>query len=74
VISRTLVIILAFGAAVYRAVQGAWIEAAGLASLGIGLVVLGASARRPAVRPLAWIAFLLTAASILVVLLRGRFG
>jgi hypothetical protein len=74
VISRTLVIVLAFGAALYRAVQGAWVEAAGMASLGAGLVVFGASARRPGLRPLAWMAFLLTAASILVVLLRGRFA
>jgi hypothetical protein len=72
VISRTLVILLAFGAAVYRATHAAWIEAAGLASLGSGLVILTIAARRPALRPLAWLAFLLTAASILLVLLRGR--
>jgi hypothetical protein len=40
VISRTLVIALALGAAVFRAAQGAWVEAGGLASLGVGLIVL----------------------------------
>ena len=72
VISRALVIVLAFGAAVYRATQAAWIEAAGLASLGCGLVILGLAARRPALRPLAWLAFLLTAGVVVIVLLRGR--
>ena len=71
-ISRPLVIILAFGAAVYRATQAAWVEAAGLAGLGAGLVILSLAARRPSLRPLAWLAFLLTAASIVAVLVRGR--
>ena len=71
-ISRTLVIALAFGAAIYRATQSAWVEAGGLASLGGGLVLLTLAARRPAARPLAWLAFLLTAASVIVVLLRTR--
>jgi len=72
VISRPLVILLAFGAAIYRLTQAAWIEAAGLAGLGSGLVLLGLAARRPALRPLAWLAFLLTAGSIIAVLIRGR--
>ena len=71
VISRTLVIILALGAALYRATQGAWVEAGGLAALGAGLVLLALAPRRPALKPLAWVAFLLTAASMIVVLLRG---
>ena len=69
-ISRLFVIVLAFGAAVYRALQSAWIEAAGLASLGAGLVLLGVAARRPGLKPFAWLVFLLTAASIGVVLIR----
>jgi hypothetical protein len=72
VISRTLVIALALGAAIYRVTQAAWIEATGLAGLGVGLILLTASARRPALRRLAWLAFLVTAASVIVVLLRGR--
>jgi hypothetical protein len=72
VISRTLVIALALGAAIYRATQAAWIEAIGLAALGVGLILLTVSARRPALRRMAWLAFLLTAASVIVVLLRGR--
>jgi len=72
VVSRTLVIALALGAAIYRATHAAWIEAIGLAALGGGLMLLTVSARRPALRILAWFAFLLTAASVIVVLLRGR--
>jgi hypothetical protein len=71
VISRTLVIVLALGAALYRAVQGAWVEAGGLAALGAGLILLALAPGRPALKPLAWVAFLLTAASMIVVLLRG---
>jgi Na+/phosphate symporter len=70
-ISRTFVIVLAFGAAAYRASQAAWVEAAGLVSLGAGLILLGMAARRPGLKPFAWLAFLLTAVSIGVVLLRG---
>jgi hypothetical protein len=71
VISRTLIIALALGAALYRALQGAWVEAGGLAALGIGLILLALASRRPALRPLAWVSFLLTAASMGAVLLRG---
>ncbi len=71
-VSRYLVITLALAAAAYRASQLAWVEAGGLASLGVGLVILSLAARRPALRPLAWLAFLVTAASIAAVLLRVR--
>ncbi len=71
-ISRTLVIVLAFGAAAYRASQTAWIEAAGLACLGAGLVCLAAARKRPGLKPLAWVAFLGTAVSMGLVLLRAR--
>jgi hypothetical protein len=74
VISRTLVIALALGAAVFRAAQGAWVEAGGLASLGAGLIVLALARHRPVLRPVAWIAFTLTGLSMIVVLLRGPLG
>ena len=69
-ISRYFVIALAFGAAAYRASQGAWVEATGLVGLGGGLVGLKLSATRPALRPLAYLGFLVTAAAVGVVLFR----
>lgn len=69
-ISRYFVIALAFGAAVYRASQGAWVEAIGLVGLGAGLVVLKLSAAKPALRPFAFLAFLVTAVAMGVVLVR----
>jgi len=71
VISRYLVIALALAAAVYRASQSAWVETGGLLSLGVGLIILSLAARRPALRPLAWLAFLVTAASMIAMLLRA---
>lgn len=68
-ISRLLVIALAFGAAAFRASQGAWVEAGGLAALGAGLLILRVW---PAQKRVAWGAFALTGLSMLVVLLRGR--
>jgi hypothetical protein len=70
VISRYLVILLAAGAAVMRATQGAWVEAAGLASLTAGLVLLRLAGTRPALKPLAYLAFLVTALAIAVMLIR----
>ena len=72
VISRTLVIVLALAAAAYRASQAAWVETVGLACLGAGLICLAGARRRPALKPLAWLAFLGTAISMTLVLLRGR--
>ncbi len=69
-ISRYVVIALAFAAAGLRVSQGAWVEAAGLAGLGAGLALLKLAAVRPAVKPAAYVAFLITALSILVVLIR----
>jgi hypothetical protein len=66
-ISRTLIILMAFGAAAYRAAGGAWVEAGGLAALGAGLLVLRVL---PGQRWLAVLAFALTALSIVVVLMR----
>jgi len=73
VISRYLVILLAFVAAAFRVSQGAWIEATGLASLGGGLLVLKLAATRPVLKPLAYVAFLVTAFSIVVVLIRQYY-
>ncbi len=67
-ISRYLVIALAFIAGAMRVSQGAWIEAAGLFALGIGLAILRLA--HPKWRPAAYISFLVTALSIVLVLLR----
>lgn len=69
-ISRPLVIALAFIAAGIRASQGAWPETIGLTALGAGLVILRVAERRPALRQYAWLCFFLTAAVIVLVLLR----
>ena len=69
-ISRTLVIVLAFVAALMRAAQGAWVETAGLTGLGAGLVFLRVAERKPAARTYAWICFAVTAASMIVVFMR----
>jgi hypothetical protein len=68
VISRYLVIALAFIAGAMRIAQDAWIEAAGLFGLGAGLAILKLA--RPALRPVAYVAFVITALSIVIVLLR----
>ena len=73
VISRYLVIALAFIASGFRLAQGAWLEATGLAALGLGLSFLKAAEHSPAVRPLAWISFAVTAIVIAVVLVRMYF-
>ena len=69
-ISRYIVILLAAGAAVMRAAQGAWVEAAGLASLTAGLVLLRFATARPALKRIAYLAFLVTALAIVVMLIR----
>ena len=66
-ISRVLIIVLAFGAALYRAGQGAWVESGGLFALGFGLLILRVA---PKLTWLAVASFVLTAASMLVVFLR----
>ena len=68
--SRYFVIALALGAAAYRAVQGAWIESIGLFGLGAGLVALKLSGTRPALRRLAYLAFLVTAVALGAILYR----
>ena len=71
-VTRTVVIILAFAAAAYRASQGAFVEAAGLAGLGSGLLLLRIAAGRIAYRNAAIGCFAVTAASILAVIIRDR--
>jgi hypothetical protein len=72
VISRYLLIVLAVGAGVYRAVQGAGLASAGMFALAGGLVVLKWSERKPAVRPFAYLCFVWTAASIALFLIQRR--
>ena len=56
----------------YRASQGAFVEAAGLAGLGSGLLLLRLAAGRIAYRNAAIGCFVVTAASILAVIIRDR--
>jgi hypothetical protein len=72
VISRILVILLAFVVAAVQLSRGAWVEASGLAGLGAGLLILRARGNQPTWRRLAWAAFSVTGLAILVVLLRMR--
>jgi len=71
-ISRYLVIVLALGAAARQAFHHAWLQAAGLVALAAGLIILQLAHRRPAMRPLAWVAFAMTAATMAVVWMRMR--
>jgi hypothetical protein len=72
VVSRYILIVLAFGLGIYRAMQGAWLASAGLLTLGTGLIVLKLAEKRPAIRPFAYVCFLATAATIAVILVQGR--
>jgi hypothetical protein len=72
VISRLLVIVLAFAAAVAQVSRGAYVEAAGLVGLGAGLLILRQWGRDPRRRWLAWAAFGITAAAMAVVAMRMR--
>jgi hypothetical protein len=72
VITRYLLIVLAFGLGLFRAAQGAWLAAAGLFAMAAGLVVLKLAERRPALRPIAYVCFLATAVTIAVILVQGR--
>ena len=73
-ISRYLVIVLAFVAAGFRIVQGAWVEAIGLASLGLGLSFLKLADHTPALRGFAIASFAVTALAIAVALIRLYWG
>jgi hypothetical protein len=72
VISRYLLIALAFGLAVYRATQGAWLPASGLAAMAAGLIVLKLAERRAALKWVAYLCFAITAAVIISMLMTGR--
>lgn len=69
-ISRALVIVLAFGVALARASQGAVIETLGLTALGVGLVFLKLADSKPQLRLYAWASFGVTACAMAVVFLR----
>jgi len=70
VFSRYLVIVIAFGVAVFQAWRGAWMASAGLFGLSGGLIVLKIAEARPRIRPLAYVGFALTAAAVVAVLRR----
>jgi hypothetical protein len=69
-ISRAIVIAIAFIAAGYRATEGAWMEATGLAALGGGLLLLKLAGPRPYMKRWAWLLFLLTAVTVTISLWR----
>jgi hypothetical protein len=50
------------------------VEASGLVALGAGLIILHLAQTRPRVKPLAWLAFAVTAAAMVVVALRTYTG
>jgi hypothetical protein len=65
-----LVIALAFGAAGYRFVEGAVIEALGLLGLGAGLLCLRLASRWPALGRASLLGFALTVVAISIALYR----
>jgi hypothetical protein len=69
-ISRSLIIVLAFLAAGMRATQGAWTETTGLAALGMGLVLLRVAQTRPAFKSYAFTCFAITAVTMVMVFTR----
>ena len=69
-ISRYLVIALAFGAAAYRFSQGAMLEAFGLVGLGGGLLCLKLAERRPVFKRLSRVGFTMTIVAIATALFR----
>jgi hypothetical protein len=69
--TRYLLIALALGLAAYRARQRAWLPAAGLLAMAIGLIVLKLAERRPGIRPVAYVCFAGTAVTIAVILVHG---
>ena len=72
-ISRYLVIALAFIAAAVKAQQGAGVEATGLFSLGAGLAALRFARDRPGLRIAAYLCFAAMALAIGIVLIRRSF-
>jgi hypothetical protein len=70
VFSRYIVIALALAAAGMRMAQGAWIEATGLSGLAGGLIALRLAPRHPPLKRVAYLGFLVTAVTVVVVLVR----
>jgi hypothetical protein len=70
--SRVLVIVLAFVVAALQVWRGAMIEASGLLGLGTGLLILRLAGRHSPLRQLAWLGFAVTAAAVVLVLMRMR--
>lgn len=68
--SRYIVIALALAAAGMRMAQGAWIEATGLSGLAGGLIALRLAPRHPPLKRVAYLGFLVTAVTVVVVLVR----
>jgi hypothetical protein len=68
-ISRTIVIAIAFIAGGYRLTQGAWVDATGLTALGAGLLLLRFG-KRPETKRWAWMLFVVTAAAVATSLAR----
>ena len=69
-ISRYLVIALAFGAAMFQFQRAAWLEGLGLFFLGFGLVALKIAASRLVWKRVAWVSFGATALSLVFALVR----
>jgi hypothetical protein len=70
-ISRTLIILLAVAAGLYRITTGAVLEGVGLLSMAAGLLALKSATRRPAMKSLAFVLFAVTGAIIGFVLWRN---
>ncbi len=68
-ISRYLVIAMAFGVALYQTSRGAWVEAAGLFALGVGLALLRFGGGRPILKRSAYVCFAITAAAVIAILM-----
>lgn len=66
-ISRTLAVVLALGAALLQASRGAWVEATGLIALAIGLLILRVW---PSQKRWATVAFAVTVVTLVVVFVR----
>jgi hypothetical protein len=69
-ITRYLLILLAAGLGIFRAVQGAWVPAAGLFAMAAGLIVLKLAEKQPRIRPIAYVCFAGTAVTIVMILIQ----
>ena len=69
-ISRYIVIALAFGVAVFQASRGNWIESTGLLALGAGLVALRFAPKQRPYGLAAYVCFAITALAVAAVLVR----